>query len=48
VSGKGAPWELYDMDNDRTELNDLAQQFPDRVEAMAKVFAEWERLGETK
>jgi arylsulfatase len=33
-------WELYDMEADRTEMNDLAAQHPDRVKAMA---AQWER-----
>jgi arylsulfatase A-like enzyme len=41
VSTKDGPWELYDFDNDRTELNDLAKQQPERVEAMAKAFDEW-------
>ncbi|MCH1503374.1 MAG: arylsulfatase [Verrucomicrobiales bacterium] len=41
VSAKLGKWELYDLDNDRTELNDLATQHPERVQAMAK---EWFRL----
>ena len=32
-------WELYDMDNDRTEMHDLAQSDPQRTSAMA---AQWE------
>jgi arylsulfatase A-like enzyme len=43
VSLKGAPWELYDLATDRTELNDLAKQQPERVAQMAKVFEEWHR-----
>ncbi|MFT4068026.1 arylsulfatase [Paraburkholderia sp.] len=35
------PWELYDMDADRTELNDLAGQYPDRVAAMASEYDAW-------
>ncbi|MDR5815423.1 MULTISPECIES: arylsulfatase [unclassified Caballeronia] len=35
------PWELYDMDADRTELNDLAGQHPDRVKDMAARYDEW-------
>jgi arylsulfatase len=35
------PWELYDMDADRTELHDLAAQFPDRVADMASQYEEW-------
>ena len=35
VSAKGGRWELYNLDHDRTELNDLASQYPDRVKTMA-------------
>ncbi|HEY6167741.1 MAG TPA: arylsulfatase [Verrucomicrobiae bacterium] len=41
VSAKSGPWELYDLATDRTELNDLAKQQPERVQAMAKIFAGW-------
>lgn len=34
-------WELYDMVADRTETQDLAAQFPDRVEAMKQAYEEW-------
>jgi len=34
-------WELYDMDADRSELNNLADQHPERVRQMA---AMWQRL----
>lgn len=40
---EGEPWELYDLDTDRTELNDLSAQHPDRVRAME---AAWERWAE--
>lgn len=30
------PWELFNMDEDRSELNDLIKQFPDRGEKMKK------------
>jgi arylsulfatase len=33
------PWELYDMEKDRTELHDLAARQPDRVKEMT---AKWE------
>jgi len=36
-------WELYDLETDRTELNNLADQFPDIVEELA---AEWLKWGE--
>ena len=37
---KGA-WELYDIDADRTEMNDLAAKHPQRVEAMADAWRKW-------
>ncbi len=43
VSAKLGRWELYNLEEDRTELNDLAQQQPGRVRAMA---SEWFRLAE--
>ena len=39
--GADGPWELYDLDADRTELNDLAQQFPDRARSLAKQWEAW-------
>lgn len=40
------PWELYDMDADRTELTDLAASEPERVERMAAQYQAWaERCG---
>jgi arylsulfatase len=35
------PWELYDMDADRTELHDLAASEPERVEQMSAQYEEW-------
>lgn len=34
-------WELYDMELDRTELNDLAAQHPDRVKEMKAQYDVW-------
>jgi arylsulfatase len=33
-----AKWELYDIDADRSELNDLAAKDPDRVKAMSALY----------
>jgi arylsulfatase len=41
VSAKLGRWELYNLDEDRTELNDLSRQKPERVVAMEK---EWFRM----
>jgi arylsulfatase len=48
VSGKNAAWELYDIEADRTELNNLAGGQPDRVRAMEKIFEEWRQPGRMK
>ena len=36
-----APWELYDMEADRTELNDLAAQHPSKVQEMSWQYDAW-------
>ncbi|MDF1826165.1 MAG: arylsulfatase [Verrucomicrobiales bacterium] len=41
VSYKGEEWELYQLANDRTELNNLAASEPERVQAMA---ATWNKI----
>ncbi len=35
------PWELYDLEADRTELHDLAAQHPERVADMAGQYGAW-------
>jgi len=35
------PWELYDMEIDRTEMNDLAAGHPDRVREMLVQYQQW-------
>ena len=41
VSEKDQPWELYDMQTDRTEMNDLANQQSSRVEELSRMYATW-------
>ena len=41
VSKRNRDWELYRMDADRSELNDLAQKHPDRVTKMAAAWHRW-------
>jgi len=43
AKGPAGPWELYDMDRDRTELHDLAAQYPKRVADMAAQWEAWAR-----
>ena len=35
------PWELYDFTTDRTELNDLSAQHPNKVKAMNAAWEKW-------
>jgi arylsulfatase len=41
VAERGQPWELYDMEADRTETNNLAKQFPVIVQDMARTYEAW-------
>ncbi len=41
VARKGQPWELYDIEADRTELHDLSSREPDRVARLANAWDEW-------
>ena len=39
--GPRGDWELYDMENDRSEMHNLANRYPERVQEMAKQWEEW-------
>ncbi len=41
VSLKGRPWELYDFENDRSELHNLAAQEPEITARLAKAWDQW-------
>jgi len=41
VSWEKGPWELYDVEADRTELNNLADKFPDKAKELAARHAAW-------
>ncbi len=40
---RNGKWELYDMEADRSEMNDLADKQPDRVKKMSDL---WQKYGE--
>ena len=35
------PWELYDMEADRTEQNNLAAKMPKKVDAISEMYSKW-------
>ena len=41
VAKANQPWELYDMAADRTEMNNLAAQLPDKVKELAARWETW-------
>ena len=41
VAKRGQPWELYDASQDRTELNNLSAQDPQRFDRMSNAWARW-------
>ena len=43
VSAFNRPWELYRLDLDRTEVNDLASQLPDKVSELDAAYRQWWR-----
>ncbi len=42
--GKKAKWELYNMENDRTETTNLAKTKTEKVEELAQKWEEWKEL----
>ena len=38
AKGRNGPWELYDMEADRTELDDLAARLPDKAKQLADLW----------
>jgi arylsulfatase len=34
-------WELFDLSKDRNESNDLSAQYPEKLQEMKRMWAEW-------
>ena len=45
---EGGEWELYNLENDRTELNDLAADYPETVTALEAMWNEWAKRAMVK
>ena len=43
ANGPGGAWELYNLKSDRTELQDLAAQHPDKVQELVGQWEAWAR-----
>ncbi len=41
VAEIGQPWELYDLNADRSETNNLANRYPQKVKELEKEYLEW-------
>ncbi len=41
--GKESPWDLYNVSEDPTEINNLASHYHERVQAMELQFLEWKK-----
>ena len=41
AKGANGSWELYDIKTDRTELNNLAEKRPKRLQRMAAQWESW-------
>lgn len=39
--GLKKPWELYDLSRDRSELNDLAAKYPEKVRELDRMWTKW-------
>ncbi|MGC4003170.1 MAG: hypothetical protein QM811_08565 [Pirellulales bacterium] len=46
VAKSGQPWALYDIDQDRGEMHDLARREPERTEAMAAAWDAYAASGD--
>ena len=47
-SGRLHPWELYDMESDRTEMHNLAGQYPENAAELNAKWEEWAQRAKVK
>jgi len=47
-AGRNGPWELYDLKQDRTELQNLAEARPDKVKELAALWEAWALRAQVK
>jgi arylsulfatase len=40
---RGSPWQLFDMDSDRTEQQDLSRDIPDLATRLEAEWTDWSR-----
>lgn len=46
VAGRDMDWELYNLSDDRTELENLVEVYPERADALGKEWHAWaDRVG---
>ena len=38
---KELPWELYNLENDRSETSDLIEKYPEKVQELKAIYKEW-------
>jgi len=43
VARKNQDWELYNMTDDRTEMHNLAEEYPEKAEELSKAWEKWAR-----
>ena len=48
VAKHRGPWELYQIDRDRVESNDLARQHPEVVQQLADLYEQWAKRSQVE